>query len=192
MLVPICVHYICIILPLRHKYSESLQHQQNWCQIPLLIACHPSRANGGAPVLAPTVALLLQRVLTSVGPTPLPPMPHPVHPSHPSHPGSNQTIHKSQYFLVQLIRYDTIWSNPVDKIRSSDTIQPIQYDPDDKSNNTIQPIQDPSSVASLPHHLYFTPHIQLMPPNLIFHPLQRPLPPDIFSPSLLLHILLSY
>ena len=72
-------------------------------QPPLPIARRPSRTNGDTPVPAPMVALLFQRVLTSVRPTPVPPMPHPVHPSHPSHPASNQTAHKSQCFLIQTI-----------------------------------------------------------------------------------------
>ena len=52
---------------------------------------HPSRANGGAPVPAPMVALLFRQVLTSVRPTPVPLTPHPVH---PSHVGSNQPAHR--------------------------------------------------------------------------------------------------
>ena len=94
--VRICVHSICIILLLRHKYSASLQNQHNWCHIPLRIAHRPSRANGGAPIPAPMVALPFRRLLTFVRPTPVPPAPHPVHPSHPSHPshvGSNQPAH---------------------------------------------------------------------------------------------------
>ena len=53
----ICVHSICIILLLRHKYSNSLQHWRNWFQTPIPIDCLPSIANGGAPVPAPMVAL---------------------------------------------------------------------------------------------------------------------------------------
>ena len=118
MLVPICVHFICIILPLQHKYSASLQHRRNWCQTSLPIARRLSRANGGAPVPAPMVALRFRRVLTSVRPTPIPPTPHPVHPSHPA---SNQLAHKSQCFLIQPIRYGPI--------------QPILYD---SADNTIR------------------------------------------------------
>ena len=72
MLVSIHAHSICIILPRRHKYSASLQPQQNWCQPPLPIARRPSRANGGAPVPAPMVALPFRRVLTSVRTNPVP------------------------------------------------------------------------------------------------------------------------
>ena len=50
--VRICVHYICIILILRQEYSASLQHQENWCQLPLCIPRLPSRANCGATVPA--------------------------------------------------------------------------------------------------------------------------------------------
>ena len=90
----ICVHYICIILLLRHKYSESLQYRHNWCQLPLRISHRPSRANSGAFVPAPMVALPFRQVLTSICPTPVPPTPHPVHPPHPSHTGSNQPAHR--------------------------------------------------------------------------------------------------
>ena len=72
VLVPICAHSICIILPHRHKYSASLQPRRNLCQPPLRIARRPSRANGGAPFPAPMVALPLRRLLTSVRPTPVP------------------------------------------------------------------------------------------------------------------------
>ena len=144
MLVLICVHSICIIFFLWNKYSTSLQHQKNWCQPPLLIARLRSRANGGAPVPAPMVALLFRRVLTSVRPTLVPPTPHPVHqshPSHPSHPASNHPAHKSQFLLIHPMRYDPIqpiWYDPADNtIRYSqqyDTIHPmIQY-------GTVSPI----------------------------------------------------
>ena len=75
------------------KYSASLQHRHNLCQLPLRIVRRPSRGNGGAPILAPMAAHLFRRVLTSVCPTPVTPTPHPVHPSHPSHVGSNQPAH---------------------------------------------------------------------------------------------------
>ena len=106
---------------------------------------HPPRANGGAPVPAPMVALLFWRLLTSVCPTPIPPTPHPVHlsnPFHPSHPGSNQPMRKIQYLLIQTVQYDTIHSirydtihqyNPADTIRSS---QQSQYDPAKKSDKS--------------------------------------------------------
>ena len=94
--VRICVHSICIILLLRHKYSASLHHRRNWCQLPLTISRRPSRANGGSPVPSPMVALPFWRVLTSVRPNPVLPTPHPVHPAHPAYPGSNQPAHKIQ------------------------------------------------------------------------------------------------
>ena len=84
----------CIILLLQKKYSASLQHRHNWCQISPRIARCPSRANGGAPVPAPMVALPFQQELTFVRPTSVPPTPHPVHPSHPSHVGSKQPAHR--------------------------------------------------------------------------------------------------
>ena len=74
------MHSICIVLLLRH----------NWCQLPIRIACCPSRANCGAPVLAPMVALPFRRLLMFVRPTPVPPTPHQVHPSHASLVCSNQ------------------------------------------------------------------------------------------------------
>ena len=106
----------------------------------------PSRANGGAPVPGPMVALPFWRVLTSVRPTPVPPIPPPVHMSHPA---SNQPKHKSQCFLIQPIRYDPI--------------QPIQYNPDEdtirysqssRHDNTIQPMirYDPVSPLTRKSH----------------------------------------
>ena len=74
----------------QQKYSVSLQHRHNWCQLPLHIARSPSRSNCGALVPTPMVALLFRQVLTSVCLT-APPTPHPVH---PSHVGSNQTAHQ--------------------------------------------------------------------------------------------------
>ena len=106
--VRICVHSIFIIFILRHNYSTSLQHRPNWCQLTIPIARLPSRANDGAPILSPMVALLFRWMLTSVCPTPVSPTPHPVHPSHLSHPGSNHLAHNSQCFLIQTIRYDAI------------------------------------------------------------------------------------
>ena len=60
MLILICVQSICIILLLWHKYSAPLQHQLNWCQPPIPVACRPSRANVGAPVLAARPQLLIR------------------------------------------------------------------------------------------------------------------------------------
>ena len=233
---------------LRHKYSASLQHRGNWCQLPLRIARCPSRANGGAPVPVPMVALPFRRLimfvrptpvpltphqfhpfhlslvcsnqpvhrdpsrvnvgapvlalpfrwaLTTVRTTPVPPMPHPVHPSHPLHPCSNQPMHKTMCphpaIMIQSNTADTI--QPIQPIqsRSSDTvpriqsIQPIQYSPSFQQSNKAN--QYPSSVASLPRHLVI-PHILLMPPHLNLHPPQQPLPPDICSLPLMLHLLL--
>ena len=212
-----------------------------WLQLPLLIARRPSRSNGGAPVLAPMVALLFRRVLTFVRPTPIPPTPHQFHPSHSSLVCINQPANGGAPVLALLFRralttvrptpvpptphpvhlshpyhpshhfsnqpmHTTICSPPAIMIQY---IQSSQYDPDSAiSRNTIQPIrsiqpircdppfqksnkanQDPSSVASLPQHLVI-PHILLMARHLIFHPPQRPLPPDICSLPLLLHLLL--
>ena len=88
--VQICVHSICIIFLLVHKYSASLQHRDSWCQIPLRIAHRPSVANDGAPVPEPKMVLPFWQVLMFVCPTPVPITPHPVHPSHPSYVDSDQ------------------------------------------------------------------------------------------------------
>ena len=147
--------------------------------------CDPSTANGGAPVLA----LPFWRALKNVRPTPVPPTPHPVHPSHPC---SNQPMHKTMChhpaIMIQSNLADPIQPIHTIQSRSRDTIQPIlssQYYPSRQPiryDSTFQQInkanQDPYSVASLPQHLII-PHILLMPPNVIFHPPQRPLPPDI-------------
>ena len=95
---------------------------------------------------------------------------------------------------------DTIRSDPADTIWSSqqyDRIHPTITIQSSRWYNMIQrllwserPIQDPYSVTSLPQHTYFIPHSLLIPPNLIFHPPHRPLPSEIFSLSLLLHLLL--
>ena len=125
MLVSICVHSICIILLLQHKYSAPLQHQHNWWHLPLPTSRRPSRANYGDPVLVPMVVLMFQRLLTSVRTTSVSPTPHPVHPSHPSHPASNQPAHKSQCFLIRSRRYDMIRSSQwYNMIQST-----IWYDP---------------------------------------------------------------
>ena len=134
----------------------------------------PSRANGGAPVLE----LPFWRVLTPICPTSVPPTPHPVHPSYPC---SNQPMHKTMCPHPAIM----IQSNPADPIQtiqSSDTIQPIRssrYDPSGQYdtirlfNKATKPTmryknQDPPSVASLHHHLDFTPHILMMPPILFY------------------------
>ena len=142
MLGHFCVHSICIIFLLWHKYSASLQHLRNWYPPPLPTSHRPSRANSGAPIPAPMVALLFRRVLTSVRPTSVPPTPHTVHPSHLSHPASNQPVHKIQCFLVQPILYDP--ANDTIRYRQYDTIQPtIRYNPADEDDDTIW-----SSVSS--------------------------------------------
>ena len=91
--VRICVHSICIALLLRHKYSASLQHRQNWCHLLLRIVRRPSRANGGAPVTAPMVALPFRRVLTFVRPNPVPTTLHQFHPYYSFLIFSNQPAH---------------------------------------------------------------------------------------------------
>ena len=106
------------------KYYISLKHRRNWFQPPLTTSHRPSRANGGAPVLAKMVTLLCRRLITSVHPTPIPPTSHQFHLSNPSHPENNQTAHKSQCFLIQSSRYNTIHT--------------IRYNP---SNKLIQPSQ---------------------------------------------------
>ena len=122
MLVQICVHSICIILLIRHKYSVPLQHRRNCCQPTLPTPRRPSRANDGAPSPAPTVSLLFQCLLTSVHPTP----PHqiPIQSIHPIRPIQSVTS--------QRIKASVSWYDPADTIRSSRfcVIQPIiQYDP---------------------------------------------------------------
>ena len=81
---------------LRSLDSAPLQLQRNWCQPPLPTACRSSRANGGAPVPAPMVALPFRRLLSSVRRTPVLPMPHSFHLSYPAFPGSWSTpTHRS-------------------------------------------------------------------------------------------------
>ena len=87
-----CTLFLNFLLLLQ-KYSASLQQRHNCCQLPLCIARRPLRANGGAPVPSPMVALPFWRLLMFVRPTPVPPTPHPVYSSHPSHVGSNQPAH---------------------------------------------------------------------------------------------------
>ena len=63
---------MCTLYVLFYLSDTNTPHRQYWLQLPLRIARRPSRANGGAPVPAPMVALLFQWVLTSVRPTPVP------------------------------------------------------------------------------------------------------------------------
>ena len=152
--------------------------------------CSRSGANGGAPVPAPA----------NVGPS-IPPLSHqsPIQSICPIQPVANQTSHKSQFFLANP-RPITIRSS---QYYPSDTIQTIRskiYDPEDPADKiqTIQPIRssqyDPASVSSEGNpptrpSLIRKTHPQLLQ-LLIFHPPQRPLPPDIFSGPLPFHLLL--
>ena len=112
----------------------------------------------------PMVALPFRRLLTSVRPTPVPSTSHPVHTYVP---------------YIQLP--DSV---PVHKIQFVQSSSTIQSDPAGR----CAPFPQRSSRPIRPS---FTPQILLMPPHLILHSPQRPLPPYISSPPPLLHILLS-
>ena len=188
MLVPIFAQSICIIFLLQHKYSAPLQHKRNWCQPPLPTARRPSRANGGAPVLAPA----------NVGPSiPLPSHQRPIQYICPIQKLSNQPVHKIQFLLAnpRPVPMRSIQCNPVD------TIQPIRSSQYYLANTiqTIQPIRsiryDQASVSSegnpptRPSLIRKThPHL---PQLLIFHPPHRPLLPDMCSLPLLFHLLIT-
>ena len=150
------MHSICIIFLLRHKYSVSLQHRKNWCQLPIRIARHPSRVNGGAPVLAPMVALLFRRVLTFVCPTPVPPTSHQVHPSHLSLVCSNQTANGGAPVLALPFR------------RVLTTIHPTPVSP---TPHPVHPSHPSHPCSNQPKHKNMCPHpdimIQSNPANLI-------------------------
>ena len=79
------------------------------------IARCPSRANGGAPVPAPMVALPLRRLLTFVRPTPVPPKPYQVHLSHSSLVSSNHTSNGGALVLLLPFRraLKTVRTTPV-------------------------------------------------------------------------------
>ena len=81
---------MCTLYVLFYLSDTNTPHRQYWLQLPLRIARCPSRANGGAPVPAPMVALPFRRLLTFARPTPVPPSPHQVHLSHLSLVCSNQ------------------------------------------------------------------------------------------------------
>ena len=128
--VQICVHSICIVLLIRKKTP----HRQYWLQLPLRIARCPSRANGGAPVPAPMVALPFRRLLTFVRPTPVPPSPNQVHMSHSSLVCSNQTANGGAPFLSLPFR------------RALTTIRPTPVPP------TPHPVHHHPSHPSHPSH----------------------------------------
>ena len=189
VLVLICVKSICIIFMLWHKQSAPFQHRHNWFQSPLTSARCPSRANGGDPVPAPA----------NVGPS-ITPQSHSftIRSVRPIHPVASKFPHTSQHIKSQFL-----WANPIGLI----PIQFNQYDPD----NTIQTTHPIRSIVSsegkpptrtslirkthpqllhLPQNLDFILHLLMIPPHLIFHPPQRPLPPEICSIPLLMNLLL--
>ena len=73
---------MCTLFVLFYFSDTNTPHRQNWCQLTLCIARCPSRANGGAPVLVPTVALPFRRLLTLFRPNPVPPTTNQVNLSH--------------------------------------------------------------------------------------------------------------
>ena len=173
MLYPIFVQPICIIFLLWHKYSAPLQYRCNWCQPPLPTTCRLSRANGGALVPAPA----------NVGPYIPPPYhPRPFWSIRPIQPVAIQFYRTSQWIKASYYEptQDRYIHDP------SDTIQPIrsrkfsQYDPVSVSSKGCPP--------TIPSQIIKT-HTQL-PQLLILHPPQRPLPQEISSLPLMLHLLL--
>ena len=118
VLVTIFVHTIFIISLLRHKYSAPLSAPTQ--SVPA-IASH-----GQTAPQVPMVALPF-RAPAYFGFIPPPSHQHLIHSirSHYSYPASNQSVHKSQRFLIRYSRYDAI--RPI----RYDTIQPIRYDPFD-------------------------------------------------------------
>ena len=190
MLFRICVQPIFIILLIWHNYSAPLQQRCNWCQPPLTAARRPSRFNGGDPILAPA----------NVGPNiPPPSHPRPISSIRHIQPVASQFPHTSQLTKIQFLR-----ANPRRPI-------PIQFSQYDTSNN-IQMIQtiwsshissegNPPKIPSLiinthpqlpqlPQNIDFILRLLLIPPHLIFHPPQQPMPPDICSLPLLRNIML--
>ena len=186
MLVPIFVQPICITLLLWHNYSAPLKHRCNWCQPPLPANRRPLRANGGAPIPAPA----------NVGPS-IPPQSHPrpIRSVRPMHLVSIQFLP-----LYQPAHKNTV--SPSEPNTNTDTIQPIQsrwsiqYDPASvlsEGNSPTRPSiirKTHPQLPQLPQHPYIIPYLLLMPPHLIFHPTQQPLPPDIWSLPLMLYLLL--
>ena len=81
---------MCTVYVLFYLSETNTPHRKYWLQLPLHIACCPSRANGGAPVPELMVALPFWRVLTFVRSTPVPPTPHQFHLSYSSVVSSNQ------------------------------------------------------------------------------------------------------
>ena len=75
---------MCTLYVLFYLSGTNTPHRQYWLQLPLPIVRNPSRANGGAPVPAPMVALPFRHLLTFVRPTPVPLSPHQVYLSHSS------------------------------------------------------------------------------------------------------------
>ena len=95
---------MCTLCVLFYLSDTNTPHRQYYLQLPLCIAPRPSRANGGAPVPAPMVALPFRRLLTFVRPTPVPPSPHQFHLSHSSLVFSNQPANGGAPVLSLLFR----------------------------------------------------------------------------------------
>ena len=131
-------------------------HRRNWFQLPLCIARCPSRANGGAPVPAPMVALLFRSLLTFISPTPVPLTPHQVHLSHSSLVCSNQPANGGAPVMSILFR------------RALTTVRPTPVPP---TPHQVHPSHPSHPCSNQPMHKTMCPHpdilIQSNPANPI-------------------------
>ena len=140
----------------------------------------------------PMMALPFCCLLTSVHPTPLPPMSHI---SHLSHFASYQLMH----LINPKVASSEAGGTPPDTPgQQYDRAPPLLWG----GVGLRQTLWSSRAVGhrclafprrySRPIRPSFTPQILLMPTHLIWNSPQRPLPPYISSPPLLLHLLLSY
>ena len=126
---------MCTLFVLFYFSDTNTPHRQNWCQLPLRIARCPSRANGGAPIMAPMVALPFRRLLMFARPNPVPPTPHQVHLSHSYLVFSNQPANGGAPVLLLPFQ------------RALTTVRPTPVPP---MPHPVQTIPSAPSVPSIP------------------------------------------
>ena len=145
---------MCTLYVFFYLSDTNTPHQKYWLQLPLLIARCLSKANGGAPVSSPMVALPFRGLLMFACRTPVPPSPHQLHLSHSPLVCSNQLANVGAPVLLLPFRWvlRTVHPSPINTPSSPSfpsapsvpsvplshpCIQPLL-------SNRIQPIQSSS------------------------------------------------
>ena len=165
-----------------------LQHQCNWCQLPLPAARRTSRANVGAPDLSPATI-----------DAPTPPSSRPVQSLQPIMPV--RPVLTIQFLPYSQDPWRPNFSNRFDYLAATTQDRKKNHEsPPDPESTTISPFvpplyrlrpSQPAFIRDTPGKvLPYQPLLLLMPPDMILHPPQTPLPTDNFPLPLLLHILL--